>query len=212
MKYLILSGGIPPKKDELAGHIKKADCVIGVDGAADVLYLYNIKPHILIGDFDTADPAHVKYFEESNVRVIKLPQEKNETDTEAAVNYAIDNNAGDILILGATGMRIDHTLANISMLVRAESSGVKCRIIDEYNEIMVSNKDFRLTGEIGQTISILPLTGELCVSATNLKYPLNDLNLRFGSARGVSNIMEKTYADLKITGGYALIIKNIQPA
>ncbi|MDD5018471.1 MAG: thiamine diphosphokinase [Eubacteriales bacterium] len=208
MKYLILSGGSAPGQRLLKSHIRNADIVIGVDGAADVFYKYGIVPHVLIGDFDTADAMCVNHLEENGAKVIRLKQEKNETDTEAAVGYALESGADDIVILGATGRRMDHTLSNIMMLVRADKAGVRCRIIDRYNELMVSDRAFCLAGAIGQTISILPLTGELCVSATNLKYPLDNLELTFGSSRGISNIMLKSESVISITGGYALIVKN----
>lgn len=207
MKCLILTGGNPPEQQCLKEHMKNADVIIGADGAADVFCKYGLVPDVLIGDFDTAKAMNVQYLEDHGAKVIRLQQEKDETDTEAAVGYALDMGSEDIVILGATGSRIDHTFSNIMMLVRADKAGVNCRIIDMINELIVSNKDCRLVGSVGQTISILPLTDEVRVSATNLKYPLNNLTLEFGSSRGVSNVMLKTEADIYITGGYALIVK-----
>lgn len=94
------------------------------------------------------------------------------------------------------------------MLVHADMAGIKCSITDEQNEIFVSNKTFSLSGYPGQTISILPLTGEVCVNSQGLKYPLDDLVLKWGSSRGISNIMLGETASVSISGGYALIIKN----
>lgn len=212
MKYLILSGGTPPSKSELKPYITEADMVIGVDGAADVLCQYDIVPNVLIGDFDTANVQSVEELKEQGAKVVRLSPRKNETDTEAAVNYAISHNASKITIFGALGSRVDHSLSNIMMLVRAHTAGVPARIIDEYNELQVENQHLILQGTPGQTVSILPLTGNLHVSATNLVYPLNELEINFGSSRGVSNVMADSVATINIKGGYALIIKTTDEA
>ncbi len=208
MKCLIVSGGTPPAKNELKRSCETADITISVDGAADLFYEYDIVPGVLIGDFDTAKPECVKSLEQRGAKVIKLMPEKNVTDTEAAIDYAIDSKADEILLLGAIGTRADHSLSNIMLMIKAYKAGIKCKIKDEYNEMIVSDKDFVFAGKAGQTISILPLTGELCVSATNVKYPLDNLMLRFGSSRGISNIMQKDECELSISGGFALIVKS----
>jgi thiamine pyrophosphokinase len=212
MKCLILSGGTPPGICLLNTHLKTAGLFIGVDGAADLLCRYDIVPDVLIGDFDTADAASVSALGQRGAKVTRLESEKNDTDTEAAVEYALKAGADDIVILGALGGRVDHMMSNIMMLVRAEMSGVACRIIDEQCEMFVSNKSFMLSGHCGQVISILPLTGEVCVNAHGLKYPLDDLVLRWGSSRGISNVMQGIAASISITGGYALIVKNTLPS
>lgn len=212
MKCLIVTGGTPPKKSIIERYINTAALIIGVDGAADLFFQYDIVPNVLIGDFDTADPVYVNLLKERGAKVISMKPEKNVTDTEAALCYALDKKADDIVILGAVGTRIDHTLSNIMMLIKADKAQAKCRIEDMHNELTVSNKDFILYGNAGQTISILPLTGEICVSATNLKYPLDNLMLKFGSSRGVSNIMQKSKSKISISGGYALIVKSTDNA
>lgn len=210
MNCLIITGGDMPDTDIVKSFVSKASLVIGVDGAADLLYKNNIMPHVLIGDFDTADPNCVAGLKRGGARVIRLQTEKNETDTEAALDYAIQQGAEDITILGALGGRLDHSISNIMMLVRAGMKGCKCRIIDSSCELYVSNSHITISGCPGQTISILPLTGEVYVNASGLKYPLDNLLLGWGSSRGVSNIMAENTADINILGGYALIVKIIQ--
>jgi len=206
MRYVILTGGIPPSKKLLIEHLSDADKLIGVDGAADVLVQYDITADVLIGDFDTANEQCVRQLQEGGAKVLRLNTEKNETDTEAAVNYAIENGADTIVMLGAIGTRVDHTQSNIMLLLRAHMANVDARIIDENNALLVSNSVVTLCGTPGQTVSILPLTGNVRVSATNLYYPLDDLELCFGSSRGISNIMKQFTSRISISGAYALII------
>lgn len=207
MKCLIVSGGTPPKETVLKKHILDASLIIAADKAAELFDSICIFPHVLIGDFDSADATVVKRFSDSGVLLITLPCEKNETDTQAAVNYAIENGASDIVILGATGMRTDHTLANLSMLVRAKRAGADCRIIDEYSEIIAVEGECDIIGHIGQTVSIIPFCGSITVCATNLKYPLRNLELCIDSSRGISNEILNNPVHLSVSGGYALVAK-----
>ncbi|MFA5674990.1 MAG: thiamine diphosphokinase [Christensenellales bacterium] len=207
MKCLIVCGGELPAEAVFKRHMSDSSLVIAADSGAELFDSMDVYPHVLIGDFDSADLAVVKRFLDGGVKVITLPIEKNETDTEAAVNYAIENGASKIVILGATGFRLDHTLANISMLVRAARAGIDCRIIDSYNDITAVRGDYELKGRAGQTISIIPLGGNIIVNADNLKYPLCDLKLCIGSSRGISNEIIKSPVRLSVSGGFALVAK-----
>lgn len=207
MTVLIVTGGDAPQEELIRYYLDTARYIIGVDGTAGLFYRLHIYPDLLIGDFDTADPVCVNELEKSGVKVVRLKAEKNETDTEAAIDYAVSSGAEEIIILGALGSRLDHTIANIMMLVRADMSGVKARIIDKTSELYVSNNTIYIKGSPGETLSILPLTSEVTVNASGLQYPLDSLKLCWGSSRGVSNVMMSETAEIKISGGYALIIK-----
>jgi thiamine pyrophosphokinase len=210
MNCLIITGGDLPEINDIKRYISAAGLVIGVDGTADFFYNNNIIPDVLIGDFDTADPDCVLELEKNGSEVCRLSAEKNETDTEAALDYAIRRGAKEITILGALGGRADHAISNIMMLVRADSKEAKCRIVDSSCELFVSNNDITLSGKLGQTVSILPLTGEVSVTSFGLKYPLNSLLLKWGSSRGISNIIIGDNAHISISGGYALIVRITQ--
>ena len=207
MKAVILTGGTPPEKNIFEASVANMNFLIGVDGAAATLIDYGITPNVLIGDFDTASSDHVDTLEKMGVKIVRLAADKNETDTEAALEYALASGADDIIIFGAVGSRFDHVLANVYLLIMADQAGVKCRIADADTEFTVSNKDTDVYGRAGQTLSLLPLTGDVCVTATNLKYPLESLMLKQSHTRGISNIMLGSTAHLKITGGYILIYK-----
>ncbi len=207
MKCVIISGGDEPDKKIICKFLKLSDFVIGVDGAANLFYRWSIVPDMIIGDFDTADPESITALEQKGAEVYRLPAEKNETDTEAAIDIAIQKGAEEIVMLGAMGGRIDHTLSNIMMMVRANIKGADCRIVDKTSELYISDSQIIISGKPGDTLSILPLTGELYVSASGLKYPLENLNLKWGSSRGISNIMLGSKAEINITGGHALIFR-----
>ena len=206
MKFVIVTGGTPPSKKLLGSHMKDADTLIGVDGAADVLCGFGALADVLIGDFDTATEQSVRIHREKGGKILRLTAKKNVTDTQAAVDYAIENGASHIVILGALGTRADHTQSNIMLLLRAHAANADARIIDDNNELLVCNASITLSGTPGQTISILPLTGNVRVTATNLYYPLENLPLEFGSSRGISNVMTNNTALITVSGAYALIV------
>jgi len=207
MKCLIITAGAPPASELIETHSKDASLIIGVDGAASVLVKHALWPDILVGDFDSADTADVEKIEAMGARLVRLPAHKNETDTEIAMNLALEGGASEIVMLGALGLRLDHALGNLGMLIKAHRAGVHCRIIDEVHEITAARGEFELNGRIGQTVSLLPMAGDVTVTATGLVYPLENLLLRSDAARGISNIIAESPARLSISGGYALVIK-----
>jgi thiamine pyrophosphokinase len=207
MKWLIVTGGTAPDSALLRGQARLARMLIAVDGAADLFVREGMIPDILIGDFDTASEEGVEALIGQGAKIARLPEHKNMTDTEAAMDYALGAGADDITVLGALGTRADHMLSNIGMLLRAREKGAACRIIDEINELETAAGEYTIEGLVGQTVSILPLTGNLIVTASGLEYPLEQLELPFGSSRGVSNRIKDQNAHLSISGGIALIIK-----
>lgn len=207
MKCLIVTAGAPPGQELLAAHAQDAGLIICVDGAAVTLAKYSVAPDVLIGDFDSADIHSLKHLESTGAKLVRLSVHKNETDTEAAMLLALESGADDIVLLGALGLRLDHALGNLGMLIKADRAGVHCRIIDELHEITAAQGFYEIIGDPGQTVSILPLTGDITVTATNLMYPLEKLVLRSDAARGISNVILSSPATLNIEGGYALVIK-----
>jgi thiamine pyrophosphokinase len=123
-------------------------------------------------------------------QVIEVSPEKDFTDTELAVRTAINRNASEIVICGALGDRLDHTLANISLLAYAQGAGVSARIVTEDQEARLLTPDAvnPIPGAIGDTVSLIalsdPTTG---VTTHDLKYPLKEASLGLLSPLGVSN-------------------------
>jgi len=208
VKALIVSGGVLPGKNELKRLRRDADLLIGVDGAAETLLACKIVPDVLIGDFDTADPKSVQALEVAGAHVIRLDTRKNQTDTQAAVDHALGAGAAEITMIGAVGTRLDHTLANVQMLLRAAKRNAAMRLVDAHNEAFAATGETTLHGVPGQTVSILPMDGDISVSSDGLEYPLKRLSLPHGSSRGISNVMTEQIAHIHISGGYALIIKS----
>lgn len=180
------------------------DCffTICADGGYDHAMEYGINPDIVIGDMDSVK-------EEITGKTLIFPKEKDETDSEIAINYAIENGYTELVLAGFTGSRIDHTLNNILLLKMAHQKGAKAVIIDEKNEIYYLDQKLTLDAKSGEFLSIIPIEGDvLGVTAQNVKYPLNDETLYFGKSRGISNEFLGERCTITVKKGSAIVVKS----
>ena len=116
MKCVIIANGDLEYTNDIIGVIKDAQLIISADGGARHLRILNILPHVMIGDFDSIHPEDKQFFKEKQVKTLTFPPRKDHTDSELCVSWALENNATQITLLGVTGTRLDHTLANIFLL------------------------------------------------------------------------------------------------
>src|SRR5574340_972093 len=117
----IIAGGPVGDKDFLKAQAAALAPVamICADGGARHLGALGLTPDVIIGDMDSLSPDLLRRFEEGGSRGVRHPRDKRETDTQLALEYALQLKPDEIMIFGALGGRIDHTLANISLLAQA---------------------------------------------------------------------------------------------
>lgn len=178
MKALIMSGGTKPSKELALKEAAESSYVIGVDKGIEYLYEYNIEPNIVLGDFDSVDIGVLNKITHSYKQLVKFPPEKDFTDTQAAINKCLELNVEEIVILAATGTRLDHTLANIGLLYQCLERGKKAVIKDEKNTIFMTNNDIKLDGFNTGYFSLMAFAGVVeNVNIRGAKYPLYDYRL-----------------------------------
>ncbi|ODM25597.1 thiamine pyrophosphokinase [Clostridium sp. Bc-iso-3] len=186
----------------------EADFIVCADGGALHLQKLGIKPDVLLGDFDSIEEGYLEYYREQKVTILKYPTEKNMTDTELAVDTAIERGYKDIVIIGGTGTRLDHTLSNIFLLRQMLDRGVRGRIVNEYNEIFLIDDCTEVKAEEGYYLTLLPLTSKVeGITTKGLYYPLKGETIEMGSTRGVSNCFVSQEAQISITSGVLMVIK-----
>ena len=127
----IISGGKPPAEKLLRDYLDEVDFIIAADKGCECLYNYNIIPDLLIGDFDSANKEILNKARLKIKEVLEFPPEKDYTDTEIALMEAAKRGTEKILLFGATGTRMDHTLGNIGLLLIAKEKGITLEIIDD---------------------------------------------------------------------------------
>jgi len=187
-----------------------ADLVIAADGGANHLEKMNIKPDILLGDFDSFSSSNLANYKEQGIEVIQFPAEKDMTDSELAINIAIERGCNQIVLLGATGSRLDHTMANIFMLKMMLDKGIEGWIANENNQITLIKDRLDIKKKDDINITLLALTQVTGVTIEGFYYPLDDVTLEVGSTWGVSNklIADKGVVTIKSGLLYVMLTKD----
>jgi thiamine pyrophosphokinase len=183
--------------------------LIAADGGAEHCLSLGWTPDVLIGDFDSIAPERVEALAAQGVEIIRHPVDKDATDLELAIELAIDRGAGDLIILGAVGDRWDQSLASFMLLEHYAQATTSIRLIDGIQEAFLIHADETgvVTGQEGDTVSLIPLLGDAeSITTDNLAYPLTDGRLRFGSTRGVSNVLLSDHAHVLLGDGVLVCI------
>jgi thiamine pyrophosphokinase len=210
----IISGGELGHPSFLREQAAKAmpAAVICADGGARHLEVAGMIPTLIVGDMDSLDQASQDHYEAMGVRIIRHPREKNETDTELALREAFGMTPSEVWIWGALGHRIDHILANISLLVQGIRQGIEIRLIDMWCEIFLVTRRTVLEGEPGQTVSLLPFGGEVSgISLTGFEYPLANARMEIGSPYGISNRLMERQGIIEVDAGVLLAVRYFRP-
>lgn len=198
-KTVVLADGTYPTHDVPLKNLHDADLVVCCDGAAEKLVAHGLEPGIIIGDLDSVSPALKKRYEK-----ILVPDADQETnDLTKAVNWCVAQGINEVVILGATGIREDHTLGNISLLVDYNRS-IKATILTDTGSFMVYDHSVTVSSRAGQQVSLFSIDPSLKITSTGLKYPLNNLTLN-SWWRGTLNEAEGESFRLKFEGGQLIV-------
>lgn len=207
MKTVIISGGLKPSYNLIKNQLKEYSYLICADSGANCLYEYKICPNFIIGDLDSIDEKILNYYKNQDVDIIKYPPEKDYTDTEIAINKAIELGSKEIVLLGSTGSRMDHMLGNLGMLLKCLKLGIRATIKDDNNIVTMSDKTLRIKGQRGSMFSVIPYCGDIKkISIIGAKYPLKDYYMQVGSALGISNEFLDEEVEISFNSGILLII------
>ncbi len=207
MNFLIVLNGNTANNNELNEIIEKADYVICADGGAKWAYYAGIQIDAVIGDMDSLDVEDLELFESFDIKTIKAPVEKDETDGILAVDYAVLNGAKSVVILGGEGGRLDHQYGNLMLLKRLQDHNCTAKMFLKDGYVILSNKETEIFCNTGDIISVVPFEGELVISeASGLKYSIDkNTYFNYGYPVGISNVAESRRVYLNITSGNALI-------
>ncbi len=171
-KVVILANGLFPTSQQVLDLLKAADLLICCDGAADKLIAKGMSPHVIIGDMDSLSTEVSELY--ASLMIQSDDQESN--DLTKAVHYCIEEGYPSVTILGATGLREDHTLGNISLMVEYYPR-IEVQIISDFGVFFLTQSGEQVPSFAGEKISFFSIDNRVRVSSTGLKYPLNDLQL-----------------------------------
>ncbi|MBE9516927.1 MAG: thiamine diphosphokinase [Bacteroidetes bacterium] len=171
-KVVILANGLFPKAQHGLDLLKAADQLICCDGAADKLIAKGMSPHVIVGDMDSLS-GEVR---EQYASIIIHSDDQESNDLTKAVHYCIDKGYSSVTILGATGLREDHTLGNISLMLEYYPR-IEVQIISDYGIFFLVQSGEQVRSKLGEKISFFSIDNRVSVSSTGLLYQLNDLRL-----------------------------------
>ena len=137
MKTVIVGGGSLDMDFSLS-YIKREqpDYLIAVDGGLTFCYRAGLWPDAIVGDFDSVDPEILKYYrDQEKIPIDAYDSHKDYTDMEIGMRKAMDLGSSQVILLGATGTRLDHTMTNIQCLPILEEAGIRAQIVDPHNRI-----------------------------------------------------------------------------
>ncbi len=169
-----------------------------------------ILPDYIVGDFDSVPEAILNRYRNHSAPIKTYPREKDKTDTQIAIELALKHTPSSITIVGATGSRLDHTLANVHLLMLLLQHKVDAFIVDQNNKLYLKQESFHIekSTQFGDYVSLLPF-GE-AVKGLTLKgfyYPLDDVVLSPGSSLGISNEIVDETARVEFREGIILVME-----
>ncbi len=185
-------------------YIKEDDFFVYCDGGLKHINKIGREPNLIIGDFDSHEKP------DTDTEIIELPCEKDDTDTCYAMKECIERGFDEFLFVGVIGERFDHSLGNISILVKLNELRKKAIILDDYSEMsVVPREGCTIKGDNIAYFSILSLSDSLKgVTITDAKYNLDDAEINSDYQYGISNeLIDNNPTKVYCKEGNALLIK-----
>ncbi len=209
--YIFTGGEIAVgSMDGLGLHMSEADLIIAADSGYNNASRLGVRPGLLLGDLDSIDRGALDPDELEHIEKIIVPAIKDDTDTQLAVDTALERGADEIIIIGGLGGRLDHTLSTVFLLEYIKDKGARGVITDGRNRVRIMESGEELTIKRGyKYLSLVGLT-DTCegVSISGVFYPLKDAVLERKYAFAVSNEITADAAEISLSKGILLVIES----
>lgn len=204
---VVIGNGRVPAIRGVAARLRRADLLICADGGLRVARRAGVAPRIVIGDFDSAPGALLRWARARGAQLVRHPRRKDKSDSELALDAAVEGGATQVEFLGVLGGRLDHALANITLLVQAEAKNVRAKIVDGPQELFLAQSETRVPGRRGDAVSLIPMTPRVIgITLTGFRYPLRNAAVRQGTTLTISNVIAAPPALVRVKRGRLLIV------
>jgi thiamine pyrophosphokinase len=206
-RVLIFANGILPDLERARRILHPGDLMVCADGGTRHARALGLTPAALVGDLDSVGQEDRTALASANVELVQYPEDKDETDLELALRYALQHDPSSIVVVGALGQRLDHTIGNISLLLDSRLIGRDCRLDDGVEQAFICRDRSRIVGAAGDLVSLVPWGGPAAgVSTDGLRWPLDGDTLHPERSRGISNEMQGDSASVWLESGLLLVI------
>ena len=206
-RCVIVSAGELRDYARTRGGLREGDFFVLCDGGLAHADGLDIKPDLVVGDFDSCDAGVLAKWQDS-CEIVQLPREKDDTDTLFAVKLALEKGFDDFLLLGAMGGRFDHALGNVSILLYLQGLGKKALLVDDYSVMQIAGSEPLLIEDSCSYFSVLTVAGDVSgVNIKNAKYPLENASLSSDFQLGISNeVLPGKVAQVSVEHGRVLVV------
>lgn len=198
---LIICNGEPPSRRLARRLARHADLVIAADGGANIARRYGIRPNVIIGDLDSIRPATRKVFRST---IIMQISRQDNTDLEKALDYVLTRELDEVLVIAATGKRLDFTLGNLSVIWKYTPALRMTFLGDGWMALPVG-RSRTLEAPIGTTVSLIPFGPCRGITLLGLRYALANATMNVGGI-GVSNVVRSSPFSVRVRKGNMLLI------
>ena len=205
-RCVIVGGADIADYPHIKQYLKSGDYNIFCDSGLKHMEKLAVQPDLIVGDFDSWPVPQM------DVETVVLPSVKDDTDTVYAVREAKKRGFSEVLMIGVTGGRVDHTLGNLYILYDLDEAGIRAMIADDYSEMtVVSDQTEYITGQY-PFFSLLNMTGKAeGIDIRNAKYELKNAVIQCGYQYGISNEVTKgRMAEVSVRNGKLLLIKVVR--
>jgi len=182
---LIIANGAECSAELLGQLLEWSPIIVVLDNAMERVLQLDIKIDVLLGDFDDNFNPEMYNEKQFPLEIIYTPNQ-DKTDLEKAFDYLIEKGHRAVNVVWATGKRADHTITNITNIVRYRNK-LKIVILDDHSKIFLLPNKFEKWYPQNTPISLIPIGQVSGISTKNLKYPLNNESLKIGYKTGNSN-------------------------
>lgn len=199
----------PATHDRIAATLLDVDLIIAADGGLAHALALGRSVDVLVGDLDSADPDQIEAAEAAGTHVERHPVAKDETDLELAMVRGVEAAPARVTMVGMFGGRIDHELANLSLVAQRRWFDAGLRVVAEDGDrtIHVVHDSIELSEPAGTTISVLPWLGSASgVLERGMRWDLTDATLDAGTSQGMSNVAAEQTQRISVERGVLLVI------
>jgi thiamine pyrophosphokinase len=206
-RILIFANGALPDAARARALVRADDFIVCADGGTRHALDLGLTPQAIIGDLDSLTEAERAHVAGADVILRQYPHDKDETDLELALGYCLEQNPSSVLIVGALGRRLDHTLGNVALLTDARLAALDCRLDDGLEEALLCHGRSEVFGRRDDVVSLIPWGAPVFgVRTEGLRWPLKGETLYPDKTRGLSNEMLSEAALVRLESGPLLII------
>jgi thiamine pyrophosphokinase len=183
------------------------DTLICADGGANTARQLKIIPSTIIGDMDSISDETKNYFKDKSDFFHYSRQD--DTDVEKTLKYLVKRKYRDVILLGAAGNRLDHTICNLGIILKFYEE-VRISILYKKSFLRPYSGAITIPTIKGETISLYGFDNKTTINSEGLKYPLVNTTLPFGEKESTSNVALKNEIRLEINYGVIFVIRNFK--